>query len=273
MGYAFTLGLARWLFPDMPCGAYVHYPTISTDMLQSLDPDSPLGSLGVNAGQGVGLRGFVKRQYWNFFAYLYAKMGATIDVVMTNSSWTQAHVSSLWGSGRRTAGKNEPISVVYPPCAVEELESVIDVSEASEKKREKVLLYIAQFRPEKNHQMIVEAFADFVKSGTEAAEGAKLELIGSVRAGGEDSKLVYKLRVLCRELQIDDRVTFSIDAPWELVLDRLQKSTVGVNGMWNEHFGIGVVEYLASGLIPVVHDSGGPKMDIVVPENGAPTGK
>jgi alpha-1,2-mannosyltransferase len=52
----------------------------------------------------------------------------------------------------------------------------------------------------------------------------------------------------------------------------MQKASIGVNGMWNEHFGIGVVEYLAAGLIPVVHDSGGPKLDIVVPFEGKPTG-
>lgn len=33
MGYAFTLALAKYLFPKMPVGAYVHYPIISTDML------------------------------------------------------------------------------------------------------------------------------------------------------------------------------------------------------------------------------------------------
>ena len=43
--------------------------------------------------------------------------------------------------------------------------------------------------------------------------------------------------------------------------------------MWNEHFGIGVVEYQAAGLISVVNDSGGPKADIVVPIDGKPTGK
>ena len=53
---------------------------------------------------------------------------------------------------------------------------------------------------------------------------------------------------------------------------QMQKASIGVNGMWNEHFGIGVVEYLAAGLIPVVHDSGGPKLDIIVPFNGKPTG-
>lgn len=272
MGYAFSLGLCRWLFKNVPTGAYVHYPTISTDMLESLDPNSPLGSRGVNAGQGVGLRGFVKRNYWQTFAWLYSKMGATIDVVMTNSTWTQAHVSSLWASGRRAAHKSEPIAVVYPPCAVEELEDAVQVSAESEKLRGKILLYIAQFRPEKNHQLILQAFANFVKSGTEAARGAKLVLVGSVR-DDQDSKRVYKLRLLLKELHIEPQVEFHLDAPWPNILEWLQKASVGVNGMWNEHFGIGVVEYQASGLISVVHNSGGPKLDIVTEVDGQPTGK
>ena len=35
--------------------------------------------------------------------------------------------------------------------------------------------------------------------------------------------------------------------------------------MWNEHFGIAVVELMAAGLITIAHDSGGPKMDIIQP--------
>lgn len=34
--------------------------------------------------------------------------------------------------------------------------------------------------------------------------------------------------------------------------------------MWNEHFGIGIVEMMAAGLIVVAHKSGGPQMDIIV---------
>ncbi|CCA75133.1 related to ALG11 protein [Serendipita indica DSM 11827] len=42
--------------------------------------------------------------------------------------------------------------------------------------------------------------------------------------------------------------------------------------MVEEHFGIGIVEFMGAGLIPVVHASGGPVMDIVVPFEGEPTG-
>jgi alpha-1,2-mannosyltransferase len=42
--------------------------------------------------------------------------------------------------------------------------------------------------------------------------------------------------------------------------------------MWNEHFGISVVEMMAAGLITIAHRSGGPAMDIVVPHEGVETG-
>jgi len=34
--------------------------------------------------------------------------------------------------------------------------------------------------------------------------------------------------------------------------------------MWNEHFGIGVVEMMAAGLLVIAHNSGGPKSDIII---------
>jgi alpha-1,2-mannosyltransferase len=34
--------------------------------------------------------------------------------------------------------------------------------------------------------------------------------------------------------------------------------------MWNEHFGISVVEMMAAGLVVIAHNSGGPKMDIIL---------
>ncbi|KAF2184349.1 glycosyltransferase family 4 protein [Zopfia rhizophila CBS 207.26] len=273
MGYAFSLALSSLFFPSVPTAAYVHYPTISTDMLDSLSA----GGQGINAGKGEGYRGMAKMQYWHLFARLYSTVGSTIDVVMTNSSWTQAHIKSLWGPYRNRLNKatDHDIDVVFPPVAVEELEETIKVSEASEKKRGPYLLYIAQFRPEKNHQLILEAFASFLASSPTfpayPEESPKLVLIGSVR-DSDDATRVYNLRLLAHELKVRDSVEFVCDATWPQMLGWMRRASVGVNGMWNEHFGIGVVEYQAAGLISVVNDSGGPKLDIVVEVDGKPTG-
>lgn len=267
MGYAFALGLCKLLFPKVPTGAYVHYPTISTDMLESLE-----GTQGAHAGKGAGAQGFAKKNYWKLFAILYSWVGSSVDIVMTNSTWTQDHIKTLWDPYRRQKSKTDPIVVVYPPTAVREMEQEVEVSEESEKRREKAIIYLAQFRPEKNHQLILRSFATFVQTKSEASKGSNLILIGSVR-DDSDAKRVYQLRLLAHELGIKDLVKFHIDAPWSEVLDWLRRASVGVNGMWNEHFGIGVVEYQAAGLISVVHDSAGPKLDIVVPIDGQPTGK
>lgn len=272
MGYAFSLAFSRLLFPNMPTGAYVHYPTISTDMLDSLGAKT---EKGLNAGTGKGWKGMAKRQYWLIFAWMYGWVGSHIDVVMTNSSWTQAHIRALWGPMRARRHKKWDIDVVFPPVAVTELEEAIEVSEFTEEQREPILLYIAQFRPEKNQALIIRAFSQLIQSSVhndgENVKRAKLVLIGSVR-NSEDATRVYDLRLLAHELKVEDNVEFICDASWPEILDWLRKSWVGVNGMWNEHFGIGVVEYQAAGLICVVNDSGGPKEDIVVNYQGGPTG-
>jgi alpha-1,2-mannosyltransferase len=73
-------------------------------------------------------------------------------------------------------------------------------------------------------------------------------------------------------LKINDATTFICDAPFSQILEYLSKASISVNGMWNEHFGIGNVEALAAGVIPVVHKSGGPFLDIVVPYEGKEIG-
>ena len=242
-------------------------------MLGSLDKNF---GQGLNAGTGKGWKGSMKRNYWHMFAWMYSWVGGNVDVVMTNSSWTQAHMRSLWGPNRVQRHKSSNVEVVFPPVAVEKLEQAIDISTESENKREKIILYIAQFRPEKNHALILRAFSAMLHSGNagasnEAVKGARLVLIGSVRHS-DDATRVYDLRLLAHELKIKEDVEFICDASWPEILDWLGKSWVGVNGMWNEHFGIGVVEYQAAGLVSVVNDSGGPKEDIVIEYDGGPTG-
>ena len=267
MGYAFSLAFAKYLFPALPVGAYVHYPTISTDMLGSLNDSS--GQKGVNAGAGAGLRGAVKEQYWRWFARLYGWAGSHVDLVMCNSTWTKGHIDSLW---KTKASQGNFAKIMYPPCPVKEMKEKIEVSFKSEQNRKRQIVYIAQFRPEKNHTLILESFARCLRALPAYSPSPQLILLGSVRNNGADELHIYNLRLQARDLSIADHTEFITDSPYDTILEYLQSASIGTNGMWNEHFGIGVVEYLASGVIPVVHDSGGPKLDIVVPVNDKRTG-
>ena len=168
-------------------------------------------------------------------------------------------------------------AIVFPPTAVSELVSTITVDAESENTRHPVILYIAQFRPEKNHPLVLRSFARFLQERTRNPATAdlpqpRLVLIGSVRHSSPDETHIYNLRLLTHELRIRDQTTFLCDASWPAVLSHLSTASVGVNGMWNEHFGICVVEYQAAGLICVTHDSGGPREDIVVDLGDGATG-
>lgn len=265
MGYAFAVAFASYLFPHVPTGAYVHYPTISTDMLSSLDDTT--GTKGIHSGAGSGWRGQAKKTYWHIFAHLYGWSGRCIDVVMCNSTWTANHIRQLWTPTQA--------SIVYPPCPVHEIIAKVKLDAESSSKRDPAILYVAQFRPEKNHALILDAFAKFFhehKSSFPADKKPQLILIGSVRTNTPDEKHIYNLRLQTHELKITEHTTFITDAPFSLILQHLQSSSIGVNGMYAEHFGIGNVEGLAAGLIPVVHNSGGVRDDIVIPFEGKEIG-
>jgi alpha-1,2-mannosyltransferase len=244
MGYAFTLPFVKSVL-EIPTAAYVHYPTISTDMLNRLP--------------GISL---LKILYWRLFAYAYAYVCQQMDVLMTNSTWTRAHMEQLTG---KRASRGE-IRVIFPPCDMRTLVTLPLTP------REKSIIYVAQFRPEKDHATVLKAFSILLSHNPRfREEGVKLVLIGSIR-DDRDRQKVDELKLNAKTLAIGEQVEFICDAPWDKVVSWLGKSWIGTNAMWNEHFGIGVVEYMAAGLIPVVHDSGGPKLDIVTEFDEKPTG-
>lgn len=90
---------------------------------------------------------------------------------------------------------------------------------------------------------------------------------------------------------VQEHVEFMINASYPAMLSYLERASVGLHTMVDEHFGISVVEFMvcshyygslhtnwlmlliqAAGVIPVAHASAGPLLDIIVPVNGEPTG-
>jgi glycosyltransferase involved in cell wall biosynthesis len=69
-------------------------------------------------------------------------------------------------------------------------------------------------------------------------------------------------------LHVEDRVTTLQNVPIKQFLETLSKAKVYLHIMPQDHFGISVVEAMASGCVPVVHKSGGPWIDILDEQQG-----
>lgn len=225
MGYAFTLPLFRYL-GNCTVGCYVHYPTVSTDMLDKVSSRRE----GHNNPTVITRSWFlstIKVQYYKLFALLYGWAGRRCHVAIVNSTWTFGHIKQLWQMEYRT-------HIVYPPCDINEFMKI-----PLDDKRCKHILSISQFRPEKDHPLQIEAFHKFLSSVTKDQRPTyKLLLVGSCRNQG-DRERVDALRKKCADLGVTDNVEFRLNVSFDDLKSLMSTSLVGLHTMWNEHFGIG----------------------------------
>lgn len=115
-------------------------------------------------------------------------------------------------------------------------------------KRDNVVLTIARISYGKNLEIIpriaklTNKHVSFVIAGLLDSEQALTSLIR-----------------LTKELGVSDRVKIMVNVKRSILRKMLSHSKVYLHSAVNEPFGISIVEAMASGCIPIVHDSGGPK--------------
>ncbi|CCF59757.1 hypothetical protein KAFR_0H03470 [Kazachstania africana CBS 2517] len=242
MGYSFGYPWVYHLL-RIPIVAYTHYPVISTDMLNKL----------LNQKQTLKVK--LKYCYWKLFMLYYQHMGTFVSISITNSTWTNNHIKQIWSKADQ--------KIIYPPCSTEKL-----VRTDNSTGRTNQAIILAQFRPEKRHKLIISSYGKFIeKNPTLVDKLPNLLFIGSTRSKS-DEDYVKELREYGQELNIPDKkCKFMLNVSYDEIKDILNASKFGINAMWNEHFGIAVVEYLAAGLIPIVHASAGPLLDIVIDDS------
>jgi alpha-1,2-mannosyltransferase len=326
-GLHFCLPLLRAAgVPRLAC--YVHYPLISSDMLGAVASRKAAHN---NASLFARFQATaaLKLAYYHVLVFLYRCAGRMSDCTVANGSWTAAHVRSLWGVEVRT---------VFPPCDTHTLQLLpLEPTNPSGRLvgRDHLILSVAQFRPEKDHQLQLRAFARLLRAWRRAGAPAprpQLVLAGAVRHAADQARLdaLHKLASLLlgsdtqrtgaavddpqvvrrstsprrirmvgrkseREgaggaeaqaaaaqaaqaaaaqaaaaeedegapLDMLDAVRFAPNLPYAELQGLLARAKVGLHTMWNEHFGIGIVEMLAAGVVPVAHNSGGPALDII----------
>ena len=249
MGCSFVYPIFKHLAWSKVC-AYVHYPTISVDMLDMVASNVASYNNRPIIARNPWLSK-LKLMHYKFFAICYRWTGKYADVVMVNSSWTRNHIRHIWST--------DAAQTVFPPC------NTLHLTKLPLTNRDpNAIVSMAQFRPEKNHRLQIVAMAKLVDRlrANKVRQMPQLIIIGGCR-NAEDHQLVKDLQRLCEELKVEQFVRFEVNFPYSEMESVLQRASIAIHTMINEHFGISVVEFLSAGLLTLSHQSGGPKLDII----------
>ncbi len=169
------------------------------------------------------------RLYYRPASVYYRNRVRRVRVLLSVSDFTRGFVRRKWGRDSKT---------VYPPCPVEAYSDLSGVQP-----RENLVVTVGRFVPEKRFHLFVE-LARMVPT-------TRFVAIGSLPDG--TSAYFKELRRTAPE-----NVSFVL-LPLRKAKDLLGRAMAYVHCAENEHFGITIVEAMAAGCVPVVHDSGGPR--------------
>jgi len=167
--------------------------------------------------------------FWKIYyvlveAYWKSKIDR-VDLFICNSEYTKNAIRERWGK--------EAI-VVHPPVSVDRFEPA--------PVKENFVVTIGRFVPEKNYETIVEV--------ARLLPHVKFVIVGRK----EDAAYYEKI-----ERSKPANLKLLSDLPENEMISQLARAKVYLHAMVGEHFGISIVEAMAAGCIPVIHDSGGAK--------------
>lgn len=176
---------------------------------------------------------------------LYSLVGRCAEIVMVNSTWTENHITALWKVPLKTHR-------IYPPCDVGDLKRVQYLGNDKDRI---TIMSVGQFRPEKDHPLQLQAMYELrslLVNDEPLWQRLRLVVVGSCR-DDEDMERMRNMRDLSKHLSLEDCVEFKVNVSYQELVQCYQMAKIGLHTMWNEHFGISVVEMMAAGLIMVAN--------------------
>ncbi|XP_064544866.1 GDP-Man:Man(3)GlcNAc(2)-PP-Dol alpha-1,2-mannosyltransferase isoform X1 [Drosophila montana] len=261
MGYAYTYPVFRYLAGSR-IGCYVHYPLISTDMLKKIQYRQSSFNNKAYVARNPFLT-WIKLNYYRLLSKTYKWVSCCSETILVNSTWTENHIVDLL---------NVPLKThrVYPPCDIEHLKSL----EHIENNEEILIVSVGQFRPEKNHPLQLQVLYELrtLLARDEALwNRIKLVIVGSCRHE-DDYERLHNMEDLAKHLSLENSVEFKVNVKYDDLLNIYKRAKIGIHTMCDEHFGIGIVECMAAGIIMIAHRSGGPLLDIIETSEGSQNG-
>ncbi|MEM1832035.1 MAG: glycosyltransferase [Desulfurococcaceae archaeon] len=226
--------------PIFPNIAYVHYPSFNYKAFVSQYSTFTLTNRVINMLYGALITIFLL--FLNKVTLAFFGEHAKNVLYLTNSKYTAKIIKFCC---------QKPSIVVHPPVNAKMYIRAC----SSDKPRTSYVITISRFAYEKK-LYVIPIIAKLVKSP------ASFIVVGTLkgRMGQEVKDTIMKL---CRRLSVEDKVKILPNLSDELKTEILCSSKIYLHTMPNEHFGITVVEAMASGLPVIVPSNGGPYEDII----------
>lgn len=164
--------------------------------------------------------------YWPVKAFYHNRV-SHIDRLLAVSNFTRQFVREKWGRDSTT---------LYPPCP-------IDLYDNLQIPKQDLVVTVGRISPEKR----MEIFLEIARRLPEV----EFAIVGSITKEG---------RSYYESLRAAAPINVSfIVSPLRKVKEVLGRAKIYLHCAQNEHFGITIVEAMAAGCVPLVHDSGGPR--------------
>ena len=170
---------------------------------------------------------------------------AKSKLLVSNSSFAKDQLEKWLGNQSLT---------IYPPVEVEKYHRPPDSD-----KRENIVVSCGRFAPEKKQTIIPDIASKlpevtFYIIGSTPTQG----LLGKI-----SSRIIKQLEQKIKNLELDN-VKILQNVSFEEQLSLYGKAKIFLHTAPVEHFGMAVVEGMASGLVPIVYKNGGPWNDIIL---------
>jgi len=158
-------------------------------------------------------------------------------LIIANSRYTAEEI-------RKFSGKK--VEVLYPP--VSSIHFNNNPGNLLQGRRKNLVVTVSRFERSKGLEKIPH-IAKLTKPNVQFA------IVGRIHY----KSTLLKLQKITKKLGLTERVKFFPNAPRQKIKKILKNAKIYLHTMVGEHFGISIVEAMATGCTPIVHDSGGPK--------------
>lgn len=177
------------------------------------------------------------RRYFKFLGDRYENLMKN-TLILTNSEYTRKAISNAF---------NVDAKILYPPVDVDTFRDAALKSH----QRDDMILIISRIAPDKQIENAIEGARIMRSRGI----GKVMTIVGNLHH--YDHRYYQELKKMIADFDLSDYISLQTNISFNKLIQLMQLAKVYFHPRIGEHFGISIVEAMASGLVPVVSDIGG----------------